>query len=660
MKSNWKEYTVQELIDLEMIDEPLDGNHGSIHPKATDYVSSGVPFIMANNLINGVIDFKGCAFISERQAKTLRKGFAKPGDVLLTHKATIGRTAIVTNEYETVILTPQVTYYRIKSGIDNRYLKYYFDSPNFQTILNNWAGSGSTRAYLGITAQHKLPIILPPFVEQKKIASILKSLDDKIELNNKINNKLCIIQVKNEMSFKEDAIMKWKTVSENLMDMSSSLTEYVSRYNEQTLEAFSMFRDVVTKLIRNQIKQNIHYYYITLGTEIHPNTQQQAAELKNTVKRFYPASTVDVSFIGADTLMELYNTDSETRIELSLADQPISLSNKNYIALVNLGTYYNFITDESTNLRKSFFEANVRDYQGKNSVNNSIANTLEHVSTEDFWWLNNGVTILASGITLITNKSLQLVNPEIVNGLQTSREIYNFFSENTPAIANEKRNLLVRIIKPESEQSRDNIIFATNNQTNIPKSSLRVTDPIHLQIEMYFKSRGLYYDRRKNYYKNQKKKASDIIGVSFLGQCLISMVLRKPDFARARPSTLLTDEETYKMLYEDNHDLEVFYKAARIGQIVKKYLKTSNELSAAERSDVLFYLVYAVVAKHVGKNNISFTDIKSFDIDVLSADEINDLIRLVYQRYKELGGNGRVAKSSSFVKEVDILLGINI
>lgn len=75
---------------------------------------------------------------------------------------------------------------------------------------------------------------------------------------------------------------------------------------------------------------------------------------------------------------------------------------------------------------------------------------------------------------------------------------------------------------------------------------------------MYFKNRGLYYDRRKNYYKNQKKKSIDIISVSFLAQCLISLILRKPDFARARPSTLLTDEETYKFLYEDNQDLEAY------------------------------------------------------------------------------------------------------
>lgn len=469
---------------------------------------------------------------------------------------------------------------------------------------------------------------------------------------------LVIVQAKNELGFKEDAIMKWKTISENLLNMSSSVDDFSTRYNEQTIEGFTLFRDSVTKLIRAQIKIRISFYYVTLGVEVHPNTKQQADELKEVVKHSYPSSEVNVYFIGADNLMEMYNQDSEVRIDLELADQPISLGNKDYVALVNLATYYKFITDDASNLRKKYFEANVRDYQGKNSVNSCIASTLENVASEDFWWLNNGVTILASEITLITNKSLQLVNPEVVNGLQTSREIYNYYSENKAAIETEKRNVLVRIIKPESEESRDNIIFATNNQTNIPKSSLRVTDPIHLQIEMYFKSRGLYYDRRKNYYKNQKKKYNDIIGVSFLAQCLISLVLQKPDFARARPSTLLTDEDTYSELYEKNQDLEIFYKAARIGRAVKNNLRLTSEITTAERSDILFYLIYAVVANRLQKKNISFSDIKTFDIDSLSDEEIDKIKSAVYSKYKELGGNGRVAKSSTFINDIIQVIGI--
>ena len=187
---SWITYTVQELIDNGWLEEPLDGNHGAIHPKATDYVSSGVPFIMATDLKGGSVDLVNCAFISEQQASTLRKGFSHPGDVLLTHKATIGRTAIVPDAYRTIILTPQVTYYRVIKQICNRYLKYYFDTPGFQATLVNWAGSGSTRAYLGITAQKKLPVVLPDYETQLRISGILGALDDKIATNTRINDNL--------------------------------------------------------------------------------------------------------------------------------------------------------------------------------------------------------------------------------------------------------------------------------------------------------------------------------------------------------------------------------------------------------------------------------------------------------------------------------------
>ena len=190
MKSEWKTYTVQELIDLGMLEAPMDGNHGNLHPKVSDYVLEGIPFIMANDLVNGKIDYKKCAHITEAQARQLKKGFAHPGDILLTHKATIGRTALVGNEYDTIVLTPQITYYRVKKGISNRYLKAYFDSKEFQELLSNWAGSGSTRAYLGITAQRKLPILLPSIDIQNKIASYCESIDGKITVNSMINDNL--------------------------------------------------------------------------------------------------------------------------------------------------------------------------------------------------------------------------------------------------------------------------------------------------------------------------------------------------------------------------------------------------------------------------------------------------------------------------------------
>ena len=468
--------------------------------------------------------------------------------------------------------------------------------------------------------------------------------------------EMIIIQSKKTTSFGEDAVMKWKTISGNLLDLSKTTTDFTARYNADILEAFTTFRDTYTRLITSRVKLKFRFYYATLASELHPNVIQQAEELKDTIKGLFPNAVVEVTFVDSDTLFEMYNAVIENRVNLKFADIPISPNQKNYVALVDLKSYFNFIVNDEGDVRKSFFDSNVRDYQGKNNVNSSISETLHRADDNDFWWLNNGVTVLASEATLVNNRELQIVNPEIVNGLQTSMEIYNYFSENREALESEKRSILLRIIVPDNEESRDQIIFATNNQTNIPKATLRVTDPIHLQIEMYFKSRGLFYDRRKNYYKNQGRKPAEIVGVSFLAQCLITIFLKKPDYARARPSTLLNDEKTYNELYEKNNDLEVFYRVALLGKKIQRNVRSGSDYSSAEKSDILYYVLYAVIADVLGKKNITPADIKNLDIDSITDTLIEDIRNRVYEIYKQHGGNGRVAKSAEFIQYIDNML----
>ncbi len=193
MSSDWPVYTVQQLVDDKILAKPKDGNHGSIHPKSSDYVETGVPFVMATDMIENGVDFKNCKFITKEMAASLRKGFAEPGDVLLSHKATIGRTCILQDHpFSTVVLTPQVTYYRVlnRDILNNQYLHYYFKSEGFQGLFNSWAGGGSTRAYLGITDQRKLPITLPPIATQRDIARILGDIDQIIHINQQTNETL--------------------------------------------------------------------------------------------------------------------------------------------------------------------------------------------------------------------------------------------------------------------------------------------------------------------------------------------------------------------------------------------------------------------------------------------------------------------------------------
>lgn len=191
----WKLTDINSLVKDAILDKPLDGNHGDIHPKGSDFVSDGIPFVMASNIQNGHIKFDRCSHITKKQADSLQKGFAIEKDVLLTHKATIGNTAII-GEIQTdyLMLTPQVTYYRVLNNeqLFNQYLRHFMDGELFQAELKSASGGG-TRAYIGITAQRELPIVLPSIDEQTAIANALSDVDALLmELENLIAKKQAI------------------------------------------------------------------------------------------------------------------------------------------------------------------------------------------------------------------------------------------------------------------------------------------------------------------------------------------------------------------------------------------------------------------------------------------------------------------------------------
>ena len=177
----WKVLSINQLLQQSILLDVQDGNHGGSHPKKADFVPEGIPFIMASDISEGQIDAENCYRISEKQYKGLRIGFSKLGDVLLSHKATIGLVAVVTNDSPEIMLTPQVTYFRL-SGLEltSEYLAAFFKSHAFQIPLKSLAQQ-STRDYIGITAQKRLHIAYPEQLdEQSKIAQGLYSMENKL------------------------------------------------------------------------------------------------------------------------------------------------------------------------------------------------------------------------------------------------------------------------------------------------------------------------------------------------------------------------------------------------------------------------------------------------------------------------------------------------
>lgn len=465
-----------------------------------------------------------------------------------------------------------------------------------------------------------------------------------------VDIEVFIIQSKFSNSFEEDPLLRLSRLSKNLFDLEFERGEFEGRYTDKVLGAFDLFRTTYKGLITKKPKLSIKYFYASKGSEVHPNVQKQAEDLKGEVCQLLSEASAEVTFVGADELIKLANERPNDTYTLKLSENPLSSTGKVFIVLVNLSDYFNFITDDNNNLIKHIFESNVRDYQGNTNVNNEIQETLENIGAEEFWWLNNGVTIIASDSSAPGGKELIIHNPEIVNGLQTSEEIFRNYSNNSQALEKETRSLLIRVIVPDSEETRDRIIRATNSQTPIPKASLRATDQVHRQIEDYMKARGLYYDRRKNYYKNEGKKPREIVSVPFLAQCLMSALMQKPDSARGRPSTLLDDDDAYQRLYHKNNNLNTYYFLASLGRTIELKLKESQSFTSSEINDIRFYVLYAVCVEIF--SNL-YPGAKLFEgQDPLLVDQtlMQKSIELVYDLYKGLGGHDKVAKGPKLLE----------
>ena len=185
----WEFIKIQKLIDNKIIVDHLDGNHGSLYPRSNEFQDDGVPYISATDFLNGVVNFKNCKHLSLERAKIFQKGFAKNGDILFAHNATVGPVALLESNLDYIILSTTATYYRCDNKLLlNVYLKYALQSQYFvrqyQSVM-----AQSTRFQVPITAQRKFSIALPTKAEQSAIANALSDADTLISSLEKLIEK---------------------------------------------------------------------------------------------------------------------------------------------------------------------------------------------------------------------------------------------------------------------------------------------------------------------------------------------------------------------------------------------------------------------------------------------------------------------------------------
>ena len=169
-----------------------DGNHGEYRPRSDEFVSEGVAFIRAADMDNGRVLFDSASKINYLARRRIRKGIGAPGDILLSHKGTVGKVAIVPDDAPRFVCSPQTTFWRCldESILNRKYLYAFLRSPAFASQLAIRAGETDMAPYVSLTSQRALEVTLPFLPEQCAIAHILGTLDDKIELNRRMNETL--------------------------------------------------------------------------------------------------------------------------------------------------------------------------------------------------------------------------------------------------------------------------------------------------------------------------------------------------------------------------------------------------------------------------------------------------------------------------------------
>jgi hypothetical protein len=411
---------------------------------------------------------------------------------------------------------------------------------------------------------------------------------------------LFAIQAKTTASFGETAFEKANTTFEILLNLERTEAELATLFSAAVVERIQIFRQAFTLLASRHPIVTLRFAYASKGDTqgVDPKVVIRQAELKARLAALIYGATAEVGLVGARELLDLSARQRPLALQLRYQDNVTGADS--HIAIVRLADYFAFITDEVGELRTYIFDWNVRDYEGDVEVNREIRDGLRDPGSPEFWWLNNGVTVLCSTAT-ISGRTFSLDDVQIVNGLQTSVTIYDHLRYAPADHPSRIRSILVRIIVTEDPPTRDKVIRATNSQTSVTAASLRATDQIQRDLELFFAQRGWYYERRKNYYKNLGRNPERIIGIPFMAQSMMAMGLGEPDNSRARPSSLIKRQVDYERLFDPTVGYDIFLYAAATQRHVDDFLKSAAAAAnAQERTNLRFHLSTLLVTSELG------------------------------------------------------------
>lgn len=242
-------------------------------------------------------------------------------------------------------------------------------------------------------------------------------------------------------------------------------------------------------------------------------------------------------------------------------------------------------------IKRSLFYDNVRDFDPKSSINNSIIAELEAGDTTSFVFKNNGITVVSKTITRKSD-TFYLEDFQIVNGCQT-----------TNILAHVKNNLdeiyvPLRLIGCSDPDFVSSVIIGTNRQNEVREDQFWALLPFMKDLEEFCASQDssskIFIERRDNQYRDVQVERTRILKPSDLMKVSAAMFFFQPNRA-ARDHRGIRKEFAEK-IFQEGHNVELYHLAAIAFYKFEFLVRTTK----VDRSRVIFrfYALYALVRLH--------------------------------------------------------------
>ena len=478
-------------------------------------------------------------------------------------------------------------------------------------------------------------------VDKKYIYSLNEFNEYLESINENSKVELFFIQTKETSGIKENAFMKMKDAFQNLLVENHIPENLKLQYNPILIEKFELINEIIVKSApkTNNIYFNIAYAYtgrknkdsLSLGAKNKMESIVSIIVAKTYVKK----ENISVEIYDSTKLIDIANKsiqkDYIIKYQTIFKMNYCSNSENGFVMNMSLKDYYNLITQDNEILDE-LFEGNIRDFEGQTvEVNKNIKDTLEKVFNADFWWLNNGVTMIVDSYSPLPNDSAKVVNPIIVNGLQTSYTIFNYFKENLDKLEQENRNILLKIINTNDINVADMIISSTNRQNPVKPAQLKATDPIQKDIEQILFNNGIYYERRKNYYRNRGIDKHKIVTLENLAQYLESIYYGNCSGARNNPTSLLKSDKLYKKLFNEEIKPNIYTITSKIALETLDYLRKIKKNDAdifnkkySVSLDIFKFYLMRMVALVLCDNNLD--NYLTIDLELINYDLVVNIV----------------------------------